>query len=714
MRRAVIFMLMASVLLSSVAYAHTTEFSGNKLPEEWILESTGESRINIMNGMMAVIAKSGHAKCLVEALSGDWTIETYVTSTAQNDESFHGLAIDNGVEMLCFGRDSNGLKAFISDNNNRVIINTHGIVGEYLQIRKITRGSSFSTYWLYSSSSERNTVVCVGKYEDTEHLFDANVKYGFYSEALKESNAVYDFFVDTVPENEYDWFSACEVNPMWAIDKKGIAVSQRGKLVANILSISDRTDPRIALRYPINQDWIIDTKVNAKRSFKGDIVGLLLYIDTENYLLFGIDNEEKLSSCICLDGNKNINSFYSEGTRIRIAKKGNIYSMYCSNDGLTWNMLSTWTDLEDKLNGAQLGFGYIGNANKNIEVEFQYYRENPYPNGAIREVTNLVEICREIGKNSDGACNASAEEYDFYGGDLGVLVDAGEKTFMMFGDSFSAPNQQGTWRSNVLAIIEDNDAADGLKFSNVITNKYGKAKQMIPSKHKDFDDMTSIPTSGIYIDGRLYIHYFNVYHWSANAHADFNYSGWAYSDDEGASFKTTGVFFEPDSHFLLASLVRVEDEIYIFGTKSIRFSGVYLAKVDADKLLDKSAYKYYVGNDERGNPCWSDSEENIKEIIKGFVGEFSVVYNEWLERYTITYLDESTLDLEIRDSETLWGEWSYPVTLVDRNVPGYTELIYAPFMLPKYFDNDGETIYFTTSKWSPYSVYWEKAKIARQ
>lgn len=705
--------LICSLLFMSPAYAQTVEFSGTQLPHQWDVSLTGESKINVLNGMLALITKEGFAKCLIAARPGDWIIETFVTGSEMKDDSFHGIIVESGNEsFLCFGRNALGLRAFVNKNGNSVEIPVSGEIGKYLQIRKTTRQSDVSTYWFYTGTDERNSLNCVGSFIDENHLFD-ECRYGLYGISNASSNMVFDFFVDAVPENEYDFFTASKVNAFWAQEAKGISLKQNGSLMATMTSASKADDPRIVLRPSLNEDWSIDTCVTANQTASGDTAGLLVYKNASNYLLLGTDREGSVTFRTMIDGSEKMYATAGIGNRVRIRKCDNEYRFFASKTGYSWEEAGIWVDETKALEDARVGLGYQGVSGRPIQLVYQYYRENPLPNGVIQGVTDLTEICREFGSENDGALNETTQRYGFTGSDLGVLIDAGDKTFMVFGDSFSAANQQGTWKSNLMAIIEDNDPSDGLTFSDMITNKRGIARQIIPSRQADFDEKTTIPTGGIYLDGRLYIHYFSVYHWSINAHCDFNFSGWAYSDDDGQTFTYAKEFFPAGSHFMLTSLVREGDDVYIFGSPSIRYGGLYLAKVPSDGLLDQSKYRYFSGLDADGEPIWSETEDDVVEIASGYIGEFSVVYNEWLGRYTLSYLSENTLDLEIRDAEHPWGTWSHPVTLVDRNTPGYTELIYAPFMLSKYFEDSGETIYFTTSKWTPYSVYWERAKLLK-
>src|SRR5690606_26499507 len=96
--------------------------------------------------------------------------------------------------------------------------------------------------------------------------------------------------------------------------------------------------------------------------------------------------------------------------------------------------------------------------------------------------------------------------------DLGILsVKGGGEHFIAFGDT---NNAAGQWnRSNVLAVSSDTNLEDGLTFSRMIESHSGFAKEILYSKKINNDEMTVIPTAGVTVGNRHYIHYMSVNHW---------------------------------------------------------------------------------------------------------------------------------------------------------------------------------------------------------
>jgi hypothetical protein len=93
------------------------------------------------------------------------------------------------------------------------------------------------------------------------------------------------------------------------------------------------------------------------------------------------------------------------------------------------------------------------------------------------------------------------------------------------------------------------------------------------------------------------------------------------------------------------------------------------------------------------------------------VGELSVVWNEYLSRWTMSYTDGGAESAVIREGATPWGPWGEKFTLASQTeVPG----LYAPYLAPQYTTDGGRTIYFALSVWDPYNVYWYKADLVRR
>ena len=335
----------------------------------------------------------------------------------------------------------------------------------------------------------------------------------------------------------------------------------------------------------------------------------------------------------------------------------------------------------------------------------------PAAESAIAGVRDLTFVAQLTGA---GAINPTDTEYGVYGADLGHLFDWQDQLYMVFGDTFGCcipgtggPGGARDWRSNTMAVLTDRDPSDGLRFDSMIADRPGHAQQLLrPGR----DDKTVIPTNGVSIGDRLFLHYMAVASWGAPGEWELNRSGLAYSDDGGQTWtKAPEVTWEGKSNFGQVAFVKSDDLLYLFGIPGGRFGGVKLARVGQDSVLDKAAYRYFVGS-VAGEPLWSPDENAAVSIVPPPVGELSVMWNPYLGRWIMTYLDEQQAALVIRDAPELWGPWSESKVLVSgRDYPS----LYGAYMHPWLVENDGEVIYFTMSQWGPYNVFLMRARLER-
>jgi hypothetical protein len=326
-------------------------------------------------------------------------------------------------------------------------------------------------------------------------------------------------------------------------------------------------------------------------------------------------------------------------------------------------------------------------------------------------VTHVTRVAQLTGP---GSMNKTAR-YFVAGQDLGSMFQAGGKTWFVFGDTFGQRDEGMTggggtgWRSNTMAYSTDTDPSNGITFDGYIVDDNGWAQELLPAKQVDGDEITVIPTYGFAADGAMYLAYMSVKHWGAAGQWETNYSGLAKSTDGGHTWtKLVTPRWPGESNFIQVSVTAIGDELYFWGVTHGRFGGVALMKVATSDVEKQSAYRYFTGVDAGGAPQWSPDMKRAKVIVDSTVGELSVVWNPYLQRWLMTSTDGGGAGTDIRDAAAPWGPWSDAITLVSAtDVPG----VYAPYMLPAYTADGGRTIYFTLSIWDPYNVFWYRADL---
>ena len=338
----------------------------------------------------------------------------------------------------------------------------------------------------------------------------------------------------------------------------------------------------------------------------------------------------------------------------------------------------------------------------------------PFVLAGVRDVVQVSQLTGPSSPNKTG-------RFEIAGQDLGSMFEADGKTWFAFGDTFSrlTPGMTGggagtgSWRSNTLAYTTDTHPADGITLDGYVVDDMGSATELLPAKQIDNVEFAVIPTCGFAANGAMYLDYVSVKQFESATEWETNYSGLAKSTDGGETWTRLAAPRWPgDSNFSAVSVVNVDGDLYFWGAPQGRLGGVQLMKVRERDVEKQGAYRYFTGLSADGAPRWSASMSAAKTIVDGTVGELSVVWNSYLDRWLMTYADGGSGGASIREAAAPWGRWSDAMTLVSAaDVPGG---LYAPFMLPKYTANHGRTIYFTLSKWGPYNVFWFRAELVNK
>jgi hypothetical protein len=295
--------------------------------------------------------------------------------------------------------------------------------------------------------------------------------------------------------------------------------------------------------------------------------------------------------------------------------------------------------------------------------------------------------------------NDTDAEYGIHGTDLGSSFLYNDQLYIVFGDTFGPAGTD--WRSNVLAISSDDDPSDGITFDRFIEDRPGHAGELLPSRKIDFEEITVIPTYGVAVGDRLFLHYMSVEHWGDPGYWDLGSAGWAYSDDAGETWtKDPDAVFPGDTNWGQVAIEEHEGHLYLFGIPGGRYGDLKLARVVPEQLLDIGAYEYWDG------AGWEGTPETAAVLVEGSIGELSVRWNSHSGRWLMMYLIDDMGQIVVRTAQDLTGPWDEPRVAV-RSVE-YPAL-YAPYMLPKW--NDGPDIYFLMSLFGPYNVWLMKTSI---
>lgn len=372
-----------------------------------------------------------------------------------------------------------------------------------------------------------------------------------------------------------------------------------------------------------------------------------------------------------------------------------------------------------------------------------------------------------------GNLNDTQRRFGIGGTDLGIMWDNGvaddpttvvneHQVLIAFGDTFygSYPlrTRMDGWRMNTLFRSTDTTLSNGLYVPTGIPHDpgmYSGSPMSNPNYSREIighpryaigPEVTIIPTAAISVPGagangatRQYIQFMSVRSWDTPGRWTTNYSGIAYSDDNGqnwrselvpassvrtaAAGRSTVPYISGNQNFQQGAFVKPPEGspdaaagwVYSYGTPSGRGGTVYLSRVNQYQILDQTKYEYWNGS------SWVANQPSAaKPILPGTtssffgfykttsypsVSEMSVQYNPYLKKYVMLYANSSN-NVVMRTSDTPQGTWSAPKTLVtSAKVPG----LYAPMIHPwsgttNVPESDAKYLYWNLSTWNDYQV----------
>jgi hypothetical protein len=195
-------------------------------------------------------------------------------------------------------------------------------------------------------------------------------------------------------------------------------------------------------------------------------------------------------------------------------------------------------------------------------------------------------------------------------------------------------------------------------------------------------EVTKIPTYGFAVGDTLYISYMSVNHWGDPGVWEANRAALAKSTDEGRTWTQLKAPIWPgDSNFVQVATAHVNEGgteyVYFWGIPAGRFGSVQLMRVPAatGAVEDAGAYTYFAGTARDGTPRWSAKAADAKTVLEGTIGELSVMWSTYLDRWLMTYSDAG--NAYIREGVTPWGLWGDPIEMASAaDYPG----LYSPYM----------------------------------
>jgi hypothetical protein len=347
--------------------------------------------------------------------------------------------------------------------------------------------------------------------------------------------------------------------------------------------------------------------------------------------------------------------------------------------------------------------------------------------GEIRSrITSIVtsKVCSLTGPEA----LTDQKAVDVCGTDLGIMTELNGRIYFAFGDTFGYEGEScrgvggPNWRSSVFGSTADRDPANGVRLTDWLHDATGRAIAIVQGAHQPpfaaaNSEQTKIPTSMVAVDRTIYLHYMSVRGFAPKGGVwECNYSTWVYTDDLGKTWHECAVPFggRASNFNMLALTAAVAPDnpdggyVYTLGTPCGRFGAARLGRVPKDRILDFSAWEYFVGSGGAGDQ-WTRNFDKAIDVLPAPIGEASVLWNPTIQRWMYTYLNENTASLELREGEHLWGPWTTPQVLATAR--DYPQL-YGAFMTPSFLRDNGRALYFVMSQFGPYNTFIMKAELA--
>lgn len=357
-------------------------------------------------------------------------------------------------------------------------------------------------------------------------------------------------------------------------------------------------------------------------------------------------------------------------------------------------------------------------------------------NGSVIPVkAEGIESVRNIGliTGENGFLN-TMETFDVYGTDLGIPYydeELKQLTFL-FGDTYSAKNFSGNWRSNVAMYTRQTDFSDGVIFDGALTaagaKTDGTAIQITPGANPVFPLLkgdyvktkfshTCIPTGAVDVNGTIYLFYMEIDknaflpngEWGVNSNrvikSDNHGESWVQVSSMEWQAKDENGKAGNAPNFSQIYPLKADGYVYIYGLEGGRSGGTKLGRVLEADIENLAAYEYYAGCDANGDPIWREGERGLQYILNrssAYVidptcGEMCVTYNRYLQKYLALY--QSGSNIIMRTSSTPWGPFSTPQVILSTStdLPGG----YGAFTCEQWSADGGKKIYIAVSQWEP-------------
>jgi hypothetical protein len=310
--------------------------------------------------------------------------------------------------------------------------------------------------------------------------------------------------------------------------------------------------------------------------------------------------------------------------------------------------------------------------------------------------------------------------YKIWGTDLGFSFEHEGRVYFLFGDTLGALDRS----LDTIAVTSTRDPEEGVRLDFLMDGDKYLTIQPRGISMGSFE----VPVSGIDIGGQMYV-IVRTHHsadWSTDRTVLTKFTPPAHFEPlrtVSQRFLTMSIHAEP-AH-IAQELPPGGPYVLCWATATYRASDLFLFLVPVAHFETGEGTLYFAGPGEGTSaPKWSPRESDAAPVLaNGHLGDVSVIWNESLGLWLMTYDERPPQHVSFRDSRTPWGPWSPPQQLFLRSEgesfihnpervpndglggpkapPGG---VYAPYMIERWTKLQGSemNLYYTLSTWVPY------------
>lgn len=359
---------------------------------------------------------------------------------------------------------------------------------------------------------------------------------------------------------------------------------------------------------------------------------------------------------------------------------------------------------------------------------------------------NSILYVREIGDAAGAGAIVPTDGWGVGATDLGFPIYDKEsgRVYFVWGDTFAGTCAwSGRWSSSAVLYTDNLNFTKGIMYDGVVEGRQGSLSVTPITNNVAFhtnnfgaglvfDDeevtgsttevWTNIPTGGVVIDGTIYVFYMEVGRFGASSWD--TYSGRVVKSTDGKTWESCEelIWQGKDEAEVVQNAANFNqmfpyddgEYIYIYGIPGGRLGGVKLARVRRENIERFEEYEYFTGYESDGKtPIWvkgteglnlvgTDNYERISEdesylLQRARIGEVCVFYNEYLQKYLLTYYSNRAINMHY--SDTPYGPWSEdPIIICKTGDVGVGYGIYAGLSHQIMSTNSGQRIFMIVSE----------------